>query len=105
MPNFLSTSYVFFKDIHKFLSPVKVLYKIKIKKDIMRPLNWILVDKYSQLSNEKEILIKSGSFFVIESIEYLPVEKINESEYYNIKVITMRLCYDCLLYTSPSPRD
>ncbi|AKI80124.1 hypothetical protein QJ850_gp575 [Acanthamoeba polyphaga mimivirus] len=94
MPNFLSTSYVFFKDIHKFVSPVKVLYKIKIKKDITKPLNWILVDKYSQLSNEKEILIKSGSFFVIESIEYLPVEKINENKYYNIKVITMRLCYD-----------
>jgi hypothetical protein len=91
MPNFLSTAYNLF-DIYKgFVSSIKVLYKIKIKNKRGVGKNWLMIDKYSNSPEEAEILIKAGSYFVIEDIDFVPMDD-NDNGYFNEKMITMRLC-------------
>ncbi|AUV58451.1 hypothetical protein [Bandra megavirus] len=88
MPNFLSTAFSVFESYDDFISPIKVIYKIKIDNKPGTVKNWVFVDTYSQISYEREIMIQAGSYFVIENIEYVPVE---DNEDYNIKVVTMKL--------------
>ncbi|XWV26256.1 hypothetical protein QJ857_gp0819 [Tupanvirus soda lake] len=90
MPNFLSTASKIFPQFQGFLSPMKVLYKIKIKNELGKGKNWILIHEYSQVPHENEILIKAGSYFVIEDIDFVPIS-VNMNKY-NVKLITMRLC-------------
>nr|QZX43135.2 hypothetical protein [Mimivirus sp.] len=92
MPNYLSTAYDMFSNYNDFISPVKVLYKIKIENKLGFGKNWVIIDKYSQVDTEKEILIRAGSYYVIENIDYIPVKEY--SNCYNIKLVTMKLCDD-----------
>ncbi|AVG47342.1 hypothetical protein [Acanthamoeba polyphaga mimivirus] len=92
MPNYLSTAYNMFSNYNDFISPVKVLYKIKIENKSGLGKNWVIIDKYSQVDTEKEILIRAGSYYVIENIDYIPVKEY--SNCYNIKLVTMKLCDD-----------
>ncbi|AEX61651.1 hypothetical protein c7_L588 [Megavirus courdo7] len=92
MPNYLSTAYNMFSNYNDFISPVKVLYKIKIENKLGLGKNWVIIDKYSQVDTEKEILIRAGSYYVIENIDYIPVKEY--SNCYNIKLVTMKLCDD-----------
>lgn len=88
MPNFLSTAFSVFESYDDFISPVKVIYKIKIDNKPGTIKNWVFINTYSQVSYEREIMIQAGSYFVIENIEYVPIE---DNEDYNIKVVTMKL--------------
>jgi hypothetical protein len=90
MPNFLSTSYIFTGNTNYAFSE-KVLYKIKIKNNIGLGKNWIFIDKFGTISDENEILINAGSYFVIENIDFVPMNTIEE-HFTNMKMITMRLC-------------
>ncbi|XWV25007.1 hypothetical protein QJ856_gp0771 [Tupanvirus deep ocean] len=90
MPNFLSTAYRTFPEFMGFLSPMKVLYKIKIKVEHGKGKNWIFIDTYSQVPRENEILIRAGSYFVIEDVDFVPISAGFGA--FNVKLITMRLC-------------
>jgi hypothetical protein len=91
MPNFLSTGYEFPEKYILFSSSAKVLYRIKIKNKRGIGKNWLVIDKYSNAPGEKEILIKADSYFVIENIDFVPMND-SDSRYFNMKVITMKLC-------------
>lgn len=90
LPDFMSTAYAFFSKFGEFMKPGRVLYKIKIKNKKGMGKNWILLNEYSFSPDEKEILIKAGSYFVIENIDYAMFERMNQP--FNAKVITLRLC-------------
>jgi hypothetical protein len=93
MPNFLSASFKFFDDYDKYASSAKVLYRIKIKNRLGMGKKWIVVGDYTQIYAEDEILIKSGSYFVIENIDFVPIDN-STQKYFNMKMITMRFCDD-----------
>ena len=93
MPNFLSTAYGVFESFIDFAIPTKVLYRIKINNQIGKGKNWVLIDEYSQVSDEKEIIIRESSFYVVEEINYGIIEK-EFAPKYLIKIITMKLCED-----------
>ncbi|ADO18601.1 hypothetical protein [Acanthamoeba castellanii mimivirus] len=99
IPNHLSTSYGSFKTFKEFISPTKVIYKIKITNYPNKGKNWIFIDTYSRVQEEKEILIRANSYYVIEDIDYVLIEFNhddfdNVSEPYVVKVIVMRLFDD-----------
>jgi len=66
-----------------------IFYKIKINKNNNK---WIIINKYSMEPSEAEILIKQGSIFIIQSIDY-EVVRIN-SDVKEYKIITLELCDD-----------
>jgi hypothetical protein len=66
-----------------------IFYKIKINKNNNK---WIIINEYSIVPSEAEILIKQGSIFIIQSIDY-EVVHIN-SDVKEYKIITLELCDD-----------
>ena len=92
MPNFLSTSYDVFPGWKTYSTHTKVLYRIKIKNKRGNGKNWLVVDKYGQYLSEREILIETGSYFVIENIEFVPMVGLQQDIFFNMKMINMTLC-------------
>jgi len=89
IPSYVSASYCSKYNHSSFSQYYKVLLKINIHKNCNR---WILLNKYSDSPTEYEILIKRGSAFIIDNIDYQTVLKKGLSVEYI--TLTVRLCDD-----------
>jgi hypothetical protein len=65
----------------------RIFFKIKINKFYT---NWIILNEYSEIPQESEILLKQNSIFFIESIDYQVVDIDGIKKEY--KIITLELC-------------
>jgi hypothetical protein len=63
LQQYLSSTYNHQTNLDYFLEGATVIYKIKINKNSH---NWIFLGNYSYYKNEKEILLKRGSYLVYE---------------------------------------
>jgi hypothetical protein len=74
----------------EFYKKNSTLFKIKINKNIKR---WLLLNNYSYIPDESEVIIQRGSIFIIENIEYsmIDITRYDETGEVEIKIITLIL--------------
>lgn len=90
MPIYVSTTFRTNIYYENYVQENTVLLKISINRNSK---NWIFLNQYSESPDEAEILIKRGSYFVVEGIDILPIKMSTRLK--DIKVIHLVL-YDKL---------
>lgn len=88
-PQYISTTWLSDTNLGAFFENTKSLLRITIKKSNK---NWILLNRYSVVPNESEILIKRNSIFIIKQTD-TTVVNINGTRY-DVNIIDLELLDD-----------
>ncbi len=83
-PTFLSTSYNRKYNYSSFVNEHSYLLRILLRKN---GDNWILIDTYSSVSNEYEILLKNNLYYKVLSLNYTNI--ILNNNYFELPLITL----------------
>jgi len=92
IPAYMSTTYDPRGCSSSFDHPYRLLFKIIVQKESK---GWMILNNYSKSPSECEILLKRNCFFVIDDIDYTPIEIITGriSKYTEFHTFTLRM-YD-----------
>lgn len=91
MPHFQSTTYATNNSYASFLRECSMLLKIRVGKTSP---NWVFLGEYSNYQGEKEILLNSNVYYMVDSFKYIPV-RIRDGNLLDIPMVSITL-YDSL---------